>query len=239
LALNQVFSSAFPHHTHPCFDILSAANTLLKHSTICWHPKHVKGHQDDHNDITSLDTWVQLNILIDSKTNDLFRNDPSHPSHYSIPFEAWSVWWQGTKLIQDFFNSLYKIVHAPAAKSYWCRKGQFSSEIFHSVVWKATQDTSKQVSFSKRLFIIEHSTGMCGVGKFMHPWRLSSNPDSPRCGQLEDAQHIWVCKDVKISTQDQCGKLLWRNCACGCYLSLQTPIFNISFFTIYALGGTM
>jgi len=91
-----------------------------------------------------------------------------------------------------FSNTLYKIVHAPAAESYWYRKGQFSSDIFHSVDWKATQATSKQVSFSKWLFIIKHSTGMCGVGKFMHHWPQCSNADGPRCGQLEDALHVWV-----------------------------------------------
>jgi hypothetical protein len=36
---------------------------------------------------------------------------------------------------------------------------------------------------------------MCGIGKFMKCWQLWENDHCPRCGQQEDAHHVWVCKD--------------------------------------------
>jgi hypothetical protein len=141
---------------------------------------------------------------MDSKAKELLCRDPNHPRHYSIPHEAWSLWRQGTKLIRNISNTLYEIVHALAAESYWCRKGQFLPEIFHSVDWKATQNTSEQVSLSKRLFSIKHSTGMCRVDKFMHRWHQRSNPDCPRCGKVKDAQHVWVCKGLD-------SRSVWEN----------------------------
>jgi hypothetical protein len=46
---------------------------------------------------------------------------------------------------------------------------------------------------SKRSFVSKHTVGMCGVGKFMVRWKERESPNCPRCGQLEDASHVWIC----------------------------------------------
>jgi hypothetical protein len=35
---------------------------------------------------------------------------------------------------------------------------------------------------------------MCGVGKFVKRWQQWDTDHCPRCGQLEDAHHVWVYK---------------------------------------------
>jgi hypothetical protein len=45
----------------------------------------------------------------------------------------------------------------------------------------------------KRTFILKHTLGMCRVGKFMHRWKEWESPNCPRCGQFEDASHVWTC----------------------------------------------
>jgi hypothetical protein len=36
--------------------------------------------------------------------------------------------------------------------------------------------------------------GMCGVGKFQKLWKLRETDACPRCGQLETAAHVRLCK---------------------------------------------
>ena len=41
----------------------------------------------------------------------------------------------------------------------------------------------------------KHMAGMCGVGKFMLQWKQWDKDQCPRCGEPEDAPHVWTCKD--------------------------------------------
>jgi hypothetical protein len=40
---------------------------------------------------------------------------------------------------------------------------------------------------------------MCGVGKFMKRWKLSQNSACPRCGEVEDAPHVWTCQGSGVN----------------------------------------
>jgi hypothetical protein len=33
---------------------------------------------------------------------------------------------------------------------------------------------------------------ICGVGKFLVRWKEKETPTCPRCGQYEDARHVWL-----------------------------------------------
>jgi hypothetical protein len=44
---------------------------------------------------------------------------------------------------------------------------------------------------------------MCGVGKFMVRWKEKETACCPRCGEYEDARHVWLCNNV-----DACN--LWK-----------------------------
>jgi hypothetical protein len=44
-----------------------------------------------------------------------------------------------------------------------------------------------------RTFIVKHTAGMCGVGKFMKRWGEREFDTCPRCDMPEDACHVWKC----------------------------------------------
>lgn len=56
---------------------------------------------------------------------------------------------------------------------------------------------------SRRVFVSKHTVGMCGVGKFMHLWKQRSSAACPRCGEFEDATHVWKCKGAN-------AEVVWR-----------------------------
>lgn len=45
---------------------------------------------------------------------------------------------------------------------------------------------------------------MCGVGKYMVRWKQRESPGCPRCGDFEDAEHVWKCRG---SNSDH----IWKN----------------------------
>jgi hypothetical protein len=55
---------------------------------------------------------------------------------------------------------------------------------------------------------------MCGVGKFMKRWKQWETDLCPRCGELEDASHVWVCKDLV-------ARDTWSNAIANIDLTLQ------------------
>jgi hypothetical protein len=54
----------------------------------------------------------------------------------------------------------------------------------------------QNVQQGRKVFITKHTAGMYGVGKFMKRWKQWETDLCPRCGEPEDASHVWVCKDL-------------------------------------------
>ena len=108
-----------------------------------WTTHHVKGHQDEDKPLENLDRWAKLNILMNKKAKSLLKQHPQHPQQFVIPFEPWSIWYQGKKLTKEKDTTIYNIVHAPAALSYWGKKGSLSQEEMGKIDWKASKRAAK------------------------------------------------------------------------------------------------
>jgi hypothetical protein len=121
-ALEAAFSKSLAGVIDPDFDILSSIFRLLSHSPISWKPVHVKGHQDDILPIENLPRLVQLNVEMDLLAQAHLKE--THPCGlYTIPQEAWSIWYNGIKLSHTRLDSVYSIVHSNAAREHWAKKG--------------------------------------------------------------------------------------------------------------------
>ncbi len=128
------------------------------------------------------------------------------PRHNLIQSEPWSIWIGDKKICKGFSTTTYDIVHAEEAKQYWLSKGT-SLEGYAATNWDALDKAMEESPRSKCTFITKHTAGMCGVGKFMLKER--DNPNCPRCGQFEDAPHVWICKgcDANSVWNDSLAKL--------------------------------
>jgi hypothetical protein len=72
-------------------------------------------------------------------------------------------------------------------------KDDINEAAIESINWAAIGDAMKEVPRKRRIFISKHICGMCGVGKFMHRWKQCNDSSCPRCGEHEDARHVWTC----------------------------------------------
>jgi hypothetical protein len=88
--------------------------------------------------------------------------------HFYTINEPWSLWIENCKITTDLSNTIYDVVHAPAARIYWASKHQVDEEVIKDVNWSsAIEKAASSSPMKKRVFIMKHSVGMCGVGKFM------------------------------------------------------------------------
>jgi hypothetical protein len=66
-------------------------------------------------------------------------------------------------------------------------------QISGDINWKALHTALEESPQYTEWFITNHTTGMCGVGKFMLRWKERDTNSCPHCGEREDAKHVWHC----------------------------------------------
>jgi hypothetical protein len=188
-ALRQSFS---PYHTASTkgsqFDLLSAIQTAIKSSPITWKFQHVKGHQDKDADAT-LDRWAILNIQMDSLAKmywmEMFHQAPQSTSF--ITGEYWPVFIQGHKIHSSLQTSLYSSIYQQKMASHWEKKNRFTKDQFMQINWDACEMAMRRLKISRRHWIVKHSEGMCGVGKWLLIWKDRDTDACPLCSAPEDA----------------------------------------------------
>ncbi len=116
------------------------------------------------------------------------------PRHYMISAEPWSLWLHEKKIMSDLETTLYDIVHAKEAKAYWMKKDQLPLMTIEQINWEVIDVAMKETKRSSRVFLSKHVSRMCGVGKFIKRWKQRPDSSCPRCGEHEDAPHVWTCQ---------------------------------------------
>jgi hypothetical protein len=193
-ALNKAFSQvSILQLEDPNYDLIAAIKHQWLYSPLLWKIRHVKGHQDDHTAIQQLDRWGQLNVEMDLLAKAYIPFAKSQPRHFTILGEPWSIWVGGKKIVKDITETLYEIAHVESVKQYWISKDRVTADSFSEINWDTMKKAMLQSPRSRRTFASKHTVGMCGVGKFMQRWKEWESPNCPRCGQFEDAAHVWVC----------------------------------------------
>jgi hypothetical protein len=116
------------------------------------------------------------------------------PRHYSVKGEPWQLWAAGRKLTSQLPKSIYSLVHDQEANLYWSAKKDVNKESLPLIDREAIGTAMQEIPRKQRVFITKHTAGMCGVGKFMKRWGEWKEDKCPRCGEPEDAAHVWICK---------------------------------------------
>jgi len=173
------------------YDMIGAIYHMRKTSKVTWTYRHVKGHQDDNG--VDLDVWAQQNVTMDARAKKHLSTAQSTPRHHNIKGEPWQLWVEGRKITSKIQESIYSAVHHPESEAYWGRKEDSPANIA-LVDWPLIGFAMKQAPRSRWVFITKHTCGMCGVGKFMKRWKEWEEDLCPRCGEQEDAPHVWRCK---------------------------------------------
>ena len=151
----------------------------------------MKGHQDTYS--SDLDIWAQRNVDMDAKAKSFLATTQRSARHYNVEGEPWQVWLKDSKITNNMQAKIYSWVQQEDIVKYWESEQDTADSVKH-VDWSAIGSTIKQVPRSRQVFVSKHVAGMCGVGKFMRRWKEWDSDLCPRCGQPEDAPHVWRCR---------------------------------------------
>jgi hypothetical protein len=70
-----------------------------------------------------------------------------------------------------------------------------------SIDWLVAQRSSGSISLSRQRWLSKWTTGICGVGKWLHHWKWQDHSNCPQCGQPnEDVQHVLLCNKISAVT---------------------------------------
>jgi hypothetical protein len=163
-------SKSIADFTHPNIynaeaDLIYAIKNQISALPISIEFHHVKGHQDEMMAQEDLDRWSLLNIKMDRVAKSVLPGWVENMSHQQIAGEPWSIWRGETKLVNDLDKKLYEIGHASEIEHYWSRKGKFPGHLASDI-----EKAMKSSTLARRTFVTKHTSGMCGVGKFMKLW---------------------------------------------------------------------
>ena len=79
--------------------------------------------------------------------------------------------------------------------SHWEKKNRFTRDQCMRINWDACEGAMRRLKIPRRNWIVKHTEGMCGVGKWLLIWKDKDTDACPLCSAPEDARHVWKCPD--------------------------------------------
>jgi hypothetical protein len=169
----------------------------IKSPLLSWVHKHVKGHQDDHPELT-LSPLELINVEMDTKAK-------SHWTHTHTMMDAdrlhdfdgqpWVISLGGKKVVSNLSTVCKDWCQRPRIHAYWIEKGRFAPETINHVEYQTTGAALRRETPNTRRWVTKLSSGYCGVNKWMFRWKQRDSSACPRCQHpLEDMEHVWLCQ---------------------------------------------
>jgi hypothetical protein len=113
----------------------------------------------------------------------------------SIDNGPWSIWSEDQMVATNMIQVLYHKIHSRKTQARWRDRGWRPSEIFDLADWTALEQAAKSVTETRRIWVMKHKHGMCGMGQFMKRWKYRHTARCPRCGHHnETALHVNKCE---------------------------------------------
>jgi hypothetical protein len=197
-ALNKAFETWPLEPADPHFDMLSALRKMIASSPISWTTRHVAGHQD--NDITAkLDFWAEQNIRMDNLAK-IFWMTHSHtaPMFYPISDEGFQVWLGDRKLSSHSSDVFFDHIHGKTLLRWHATHHRFPACYARRIDWDVCEAALKRLPMGRRRWVAKHTSGHCAVGTMLVHRKEQPTPDCPRCGDSENARHVWRCQDPSV-----------------------------------------
>ena len=183
------------------FDISSCLHQLLRNSNLTWKFRHVKGHQDDIQDITNIDIWGQLNMVADIYAKiSLWRYIEQEGKTFqmkqlnnAIPAIKVAYGGKDIYIASNLRKRLKLHLSQQRILQYWHdHNKQTMHDEFDVKVFK---HAARNTPLHLRLWLSKWSCGICGVGKWLERWKDQNHSKCPRClTDNETVEHVVHCQ---------------------------------------------
>ena len=178
-------------------DILKNILINCRDMSFTLHYSHVKAHQDDDADFSSLSRKSQLNCICDGLAKDDVRATAiSKPqSTRPFPLEPICMFVKGEKMTSDTAPHIRFEAHKQLAKEFYVGRKIFSRREFEEVDWKSVHATLHEVPKMFQIWASKQVLDIAGTMKFLsyQDKRATTCPSCKTC--VEDCAHIARCEE--------------------------------------------
>jgi hypothetical protein len=202
-ALKAVSKSVTPSAHWSDYDLIMDIRNSVSSLPIQVKWKWVKGHQDDHEAVSKLDVWSQLNVIVDNLSKSYWnQNKHLKPAAQIFKHEGWSISYKLSKMSCIQRGKVYDLLTREKSHQLWSVQLEVPLDDIKNVDWEAGGAAFKQLQFAQQRKIVKFATNQCATGSIMERWGKWSHSACPRCGTPEENNtHVIKCKDPRAKTQ--------------------------------------
>ena len=179
-------------------DLISACVKLKNKIPITLKYAHVKGHQDDRQQLCNLSVPAQLNVLMDGLAKDLLEdNRDINPQTLSGHYLGFTLPRHTGTIFQKFKESLYDSIMTKKCHSYWISKDRYRVEDINNINWTAQANAMSGTNKTSQRTIAKWCSGWIATGKNMQRWNMRYSGNCVFCQHPnEDTTHILKCTNT-------------------------------------------
>lgn len=177
--------------------VLRTVRTRMKTSTT---PRHVKAHQDDFVDRSTLPLPAQLNCFCDDLAKRAVNAAILSISFATgrLPLEQAALSIDGDKQTTDVCKGLRHHIGRRAARALFQTEGIMLPSVFDIISWNDIKSNLQSKPRMYQLWYGKQCSGYCGTGKWLGRWDENADTRCPNCGiENESAEHLNVCESTE------------------------------------------
>ena len=104
---------------------------------------------------------------------------------------------KGHTITTKTLNFIHSITNSQNFKNYLKNKFKWTSEVFHSIDWKAIQTYMQTLTLEQKVSFVKYSHKWRPTNKKLHQMKFfeTENAECILCGEVEDDNHLFKCND--------------------------------------------
>ena len=179
------------------FNLIRIIRKEMRNTPIKWIARHVRGHQDEHKAMESLDRWETANVEADRRAKEYWTlmqdEEPPIWPNKAHPAEGWALYREGLPVESRIDDKIHQWTTGTEAIAYWHRKDRILEGTEEQVQWDLLGSATRGLQPGRQLWVAKHFSGWEGTGEMMQRWGKRDTSNCPRCPAKETHRHIVQC----------------------------------------------
>ena len=202
-ALWAAFGTGHINANDPSRDLIKVIRHHIHDTSITWHYRHVRGHQDRQKGI-QLDKWATANVAVDKAAGEYWQQEygdgsTMRPTPARMAGEGWRVSIGSKVIVSNLDDAIYEHAYYQRCIKYWERKGRLAPGTDGEVEWNQHLGAWKLLPRSKQQWVNKHFCGFEGTNAMMFKRKERLSPICPNCAEVETHRHIVQCQSNRAT----------------------------------------
>ena len=108
------------------------------------------------------------------------------------------VWLGNRKLSSHQLSTFFDHIHGRTILHWHASHHRFPACYARHIDWYVCAAAIKRLALGRRRWVAKHTSGVCAEGSQLVRWKEQPTLDCPRCGEQENARHVWTCQEPAV-----------------------------------------